>query len=466
VINKPRIVIAGASGYVGRAVSKNLAVHFDIIGLTRGEIEKRKPTDPVSEWRKCDLFSLLDAEKALIGADFAIYLVHSMLPSSRLTQGNFEDMDLIAADNFARAAEKNGVKHIIYLGGLIPSTGETLSTHLASRLEVEETFNFRSVASTCLRAGMIIGPRSSSFSIVVRLVKRLPIMICPKWTETLTQPIALEDVVKIINFCINKPNLFNKTFDIGGPDVLTYRNVMGETAKYLGLKRLFIKFDRFTPGLSRLWISLVTGAPKALVKPLIESLKYKMVANNLELQEAANIPGLNFKETLKSSLELEKPTFMRTPKAFQPAKENKGVALVRSIQRLPLPKNRSAEWVAREYMRWLPTCLPFFFLNVVQEDEKTFAIKLPLLRKPLLVLQYAVSRSWSGRHLYYIRGGLLARSEGRGRLEFRTVLNGRALIAGIHDYQPTLPWMIYTCSQALFHLYVMRSFRKHLQRIV
>lgn len=129
------VVLAGGSGFVGQALAARLSERFRVVGLSRSE---RPPDQHVDEWRKADLFNLRDAERALVGANYAIYLVHSMLPSARLTQGTFEDLDLICADNFARAAKSAGVEQIVFLGGLLP-TQRDLSPHLASRVEVEKT---------------------------------------------------------------------------------------------------------------------------------------------------------------------------------------------------------------------------------------------------------------------------------------------------------------------------------------
>ena len=162
---KPTVAITGANGFVGRALIEALGDRFHIVGLTRGipGAAQRKSDDNI-EWRSCDLYSMLDAEEGLKGVDYAFYLVHSMMPSARLTPAKFEDLDLLLADNFARAAEKNGVKQIVFLGGITPQTSE-LSAHLRSRLEVELALGSRSTPVTAIRAGLIVGPGGSSFTI-------------------------------------------------------------------------------------------------------------------------------------------------------------------------------------------------------------------------------------------------------------------------------------------------------------
>ena len=186
---KPRVVIAGGTGFVGRRLAVRLRERFEVVVLSRREADRERDDGVVI--RKCDLFSLLDVEQALAGADYAVYLVHSMVPTSRLTQANFADLDMVVADNFARACGDAGVKQIVYLGGLLPR-GDAVSRHLRSRREVEVILASRGVPLTTIRAGLIVGAGGSSFEMLIRLVRRLPVMVCPKWTHTISQPVALK----------------------------------------------------------------------------------------------------------------------------------------------------------------------------------------------------------------------------------------------------------------------------------
>ena len=186
--HKPLIAVAGASGFVGSHLRDFLKGDYRFRALTRSaSVAERSPDATSTEWRECDLYSLPKVTKALVGCDCGIYLVHSMAPSSRLVQGSFEDTDLLLADNFIRAAEAAGLKHVVYLSGLIPKTGEPLSPHLRSRLEVENVLRSRSVKVTVLRAGLIFGPGGSSFSLLINLVRRLPVMLMPAWGRTKTK---------------------------------------------------------------------------------------------------------------------------------------------------------------------------------------------------------------------------------------------------------------------------------------
>jgi len=153
-----------------------------------------------------------------------------MLPSAHLTQGVFQDFDLICADNFARAAARAGVRQIVYLGGLIPDD-PALSVHLRSRLEVERTLAGRGVPVAALRAGVIIGPGGSSYRMFRTLVERVPVIACPPWSRNLTEPIALDDVLALLAYCLEHPASRSHSWDIGSGDVMRYRQLLERTAK-------------------------------------------------------------------------------------------------------------------------------------------------------------------------------------------------------------------------------------------
>ncbi len=450
-----RVAIAGASGFVGKALVKALSREHEIIGLSRS---KKKSEIKNIEWRACDLFSLLDAEKGLEGANVAVYLVHSMRPSAHLSQGSFEDFDLIVADNFVKAAERCGVNQIIYLGGLIPENQGPPSKHLESRREVEEVFEKSKVPVTVFRAAVIIGGEGSSFHIVTRLVERLPVMVCPSWTGTLNQPVALSDVCRSIEYAIGKKEFENQIFDLGGSDILSYREMMLKVAAFKGLRRRCIPFPYVTPRLSTLWVCGVTGAPRSLVRPLIEGLRFSLVAREDHQFKIPGHPPLSLEQALieanQSYDSHQKPHAFKAPEV--PPHE------ARSVQRLPLPAGWTAEDVAKSYMEFLPNLRPLFVGVTVKAPWIYFINLFP--RFSLLELEYSPERSWLNRQLFYVRGGLLSQRTGRGRLEFREVLGGRACLAAIHDFKPKLPWYIYTSTQALFHLWVMTEFKRYLQK--
>ncbi|MDJ0786435.1 MAG: NAD(P)H-binding protein [Myxococcota bacterium] len=442
-----KVAVSGGTGFIGEALLEALDERFETIGLTRRSVQESRPG---VEWRRCDLFSLQETERALEGADVAVYLVHSMLPTTRLTQGRFQDLDLLLADNFGRAAAKAGVRRIVYLGGLIPQGESQLSAHLASRLEVEDALGAHGVPVTTLRAGLIVGAGGSSLRILVRLVSRLPVMISPRWTAMDCQPIAVEDVVTLLEACIADEETAGETFDIGGPDVLSYREMMLEAGRAMGKRRFIIPVPLFTPSLSRLWVTLVTRTPRALVAPLIQSLRHPMVARDLRLQERIGLPGKPFREALDQAVREE--GLLREPTA-------------RAVHRLPRPEGRDAPWIAAEYARWLPRFMRPFI--TVREEEGELRFYVRGIRRALLELTYRPARSSASRTLYEITGGLLLRRKaehGMPRLEFRLTADGKGALAAVQDYQPRLPWWLYATTQSVVHDLVMRGFARHLRR--
>ncbi|TVQ79959.1 MAG: NAD-dependent epimerase/dehydratase family protein [Bradymonadales bacterium] len=453
-----KIVIAGASGFVGKRLIETLKESHELVALSRG-----KQREDGIEWRSCDLFSLKETEAALEGAEVGIYLVHSMLPSARLTQGAFQDFDLISADNFARAAKKVGLKQIIYLGGLIDRSLE-LSAHLKSRLEVEKVLNSYGIPVTTLRAGLILGRGGSSFMMLYRLVQRLPMMLLPAWTATRTQAILIEDVIKLIQFCLLKEECFSQSYDVGTTEILTYKEMLRETALQLGKRRLFFSVPLFSPKLSKAWVSLVTGAPYSLVGPLVDSLRHEMLVRDTRLMEAAGLPLVKFRQALQVTLDEPKSEspFRRMRRI---KKQNREGSLVRSVQRMSLSTTWTAKQVVDAYLDWLPRFLPWL-LRVELNPEGGCSFYLSGTK--LLLLKLALDSTWSNedRQLLRIRGGILSRdNNGHGRLEFRLVLKGQSAIAAIHDYRPSLPWFIYNWTQARAHLFVMKNFGKYLKGV-
>lgn len=450
--DSPRIVVAGASGYIGKALLPRILEKFPNAQITALSRSGQKSDDPRITWKACDLFSLKSVEEAIPSSvDLAIYLVHSMGPTAQLDQGSFADYDLLLADNFARVARTGNLKQVIYLGGLIPETPH-MSLHLQSRLEMEDVFSQYQLPSTIFRAGLILGAGGSSFQILLKLVKRLPIMLCPRWTQTLTTPVDLESVLNALSSAALNEKYIGQTYDLAGCKPLTYVEMMKETARRLGLKRYFIPVPVFTPTLSRLWVRLITGTPKDLVYPLIESLEHSMVARPKFL--------FSNESTGRSYFELLQSAFLETKSSgtfFHFRAQRK---TVRSVQRLTLPEGKNAAWVKDSYLTWLPSFVAPF-IGVRTEGETNY-IYLRLLNINLLVLKTSLERSSVDRQVLYISDGLMVSGEKSGRLEFRVVLNRQFVLAAIHDYKPSLPWLIYKYTQALVHLFVMWAFARHL----
>ena len=444
-----KIVIAGASGFVGKALVSRLSKdpNMEVRSIARS-------LDP-----PCDLFSLLDVEKALVGQEQGIYLVHSMLPSSQLSQGSFADYDLILADNFARAAKKCGLKRIIYLGGIIPKAleehPESLSLHLRSRLEVENVFRSYGIPVLALRAGIILGQDGSSFQMLIRLVDRLPMMVCPAWTRTKSSPIHLDDVVESFYTALKNPDLAG-AFDLAGSQSISYLGMLQNCAKKFHKHRLFLDVPVFSPKFSKLWVRLITGAPPSLVNPLIESLKHEMAPDQTKLFKIPNWRCKSFDESVDEFVLERQKGPMASPKAYKDGSRLNREGLVQTVQRFPLPPGKNAEWASKEYVSWLNNHLKGF-IQVKTEADKT---RFYLFGSSTILLELTLSpdRSFEERILFYITAGVLNKSNKRGRLEFRVTHDHKFLITAIHDYRPRLPWYLYKYSQALMHARVMKQF--------
>ena len=468
----PTVAMAGASGFVGTALRRALAGRFRLVGLTRSPTRAAQSDEgDATLWRHCDLYSLREVEGGLAGADLAVYLVHSMLPSSRLTQGSFADLDLILADNFARAAKAAGVRQIVYLSGLLPEDTSDLSKHLRSRYEVERTLASHGVPVTTLRTGLVVGAGGSSLKILVNLVRRLPAMVLPEWTESDTQPIALRDVVRAVDLVLGSPEPFEGTFDVAGPEAMSYREMLEQTAEVLGVERRTSRVPVITPRLSTLWISLVTKSPRALVGPLVASLRHDMVARPNPVQDYIAPNAVPFQEALREAIAPQGRPFPDARHSHRRADDRdiRRARLVRSVQRFVLPEGRTGEWVGHEYMRWLDGFAgPFLRVEVgEQEGGWTARFHVRPLPRPVLELTHAPDRSTPDRALFYVTGGMLAELDAphRARLEFREVLEGSSVLAAIHDFAPRLPWALYRLTQAAAHLFVMAQFGRHLERL-
>lgn len=455
-VTKPTVAIAGAGGYVGSWFIFHFRHKYNIVALSRKKV-KDNPYPEVT-WKQVELYSISSTVEVLKNVDVALYLVHSMNSSTRLNQGSFEDTDLLLADNFSRATHLNKVKQVIYLGGLLPKeTGESLSRHLKSRLEVEHTLGARSAKLTAIRASIIVGPGGSSFDMIKNLVKNLPVLMCPKWTESLTQPISLRDTLDIIDTCVANENVYGKAIEIGNPEVISYRRMLELTAKELGKKRWVFSVPVFSLGLSKLWVGFFGESPPQLVSPLVESLKHTLtVSEELRFREKP-IHYLTYEESvreaLNSGIELKSPRFFPLDRMRN---------TVRSIQRMANPHGNSAAWVAQRYNLWLPTFFKFW-VNGERLESGEIVFYLLWSKKPMLQLTLIPDRSEEHRQLFFISGGWLVKRFDHGWLEFRGVMDNRYILTAIHEFVPRLPWLVYVNTQAKIHLWVMNCFKKYLE---
>ncbi|MBD8080608.1 SDR family oxidoreductase [Cellulosimicrobium arenosum] len=270
-----RAAVTGVTGYVGgRLVPELLRAGFEVRALARHpeRLAGRDWADEV-EAVEADAGDLDQIRSALAGADVAYYLIHSLG-----TGPTFEARDRRTALTFARAAREAGVARIVYLGGMFPDVPEgELSRHLASRKEVGEILLASGVPTTVLQAAVILGSGSASFEMMRYLTERLPAMTTPKWVDNRIQPIAVRDVLHYLVGSATMPDDVSRTFDIGGPDVLTYRDMMQRYADAAGLRRRkIVSVPVLTPKLSSLWVGLVTPVPSGIARPLVESLQHEV----------------------------------------------------------------------------------------------------------------------------------------------------------------------------------------------
>ncbi len=274
------VFVTGATGYVGgRLVPRLLDAGHPVRCYARSprKIDQRPwSMDPRVQVRRGELENSDDTTDAMRGCRVAFYLVHAMKSAG----GDYADADRRMAASFAACAREAGVERIIYLGGL-GETKDGLSEHLASRREVESALRTSGIPVTVLRAAMIIGSGSASFEILRYLTERLPVMTTPKWVRTECQPVAIRDVLSDLVACLENPATAGQTIEIGGPDVLRYSELMQMTAKELGLRpRIIIPLPVLTPGLSSLWIGLVTPVTPRIARPLAEGLRNRVVVTS------------------------------------------------------------------------------------------------------------------------------------------------------------------------------------------
>ena len=261
-----KVTVFGASGTIGRPLLGELAREHDVVAVSRRE---QAAEDGVS-WKIADATDRDSVATVLEGCDVAYYLVHS------LGSADFEERDLRAAETTALAAEKAGVKQLVYLGGLGDDSAD-LSPHLRSRRETGKHLASTSVPVTTLRAAMVVGRGSAAFQTIVALVDRLPAMLTPRWVATRTQPVALSDVVAYLaGLCGLEPAL-GASYDVGGPEVMTYREMIERIARLRGKHPFIFEVPVLTPYLSSLWLHLITPVNAAVARPLIEGLRTETV---------------------------------------------------------------------------------------------------------------------------------------------------------------------------------------------
>ncbi|WP_316807974.1 SDR family oxidoreductase [Pedobacter agri] len=295
-----KILLTGANGYIGtRLLPLLLEEGHQVVCMVRDERRFAAKSDLSDEVEiiSGDLLKADTLNEIPTDIDAAYYLVHSMSSSD----SGFDDMERQSSENFSNAIQKTNCKQIIYLTGI--ANDEHLSKHLGSRLAVEEELKSSGIACTILRAAIIIGSGSASFEIIRDLTEKIPVMVAPKWVKTKCQPIGIRDVLGYLGGVLHNEKAFNETFDIGGPDILTYKNMLLGYANERGLKRWIITVPVLTPRLSSLWLNLITPVPYSLAKSLVDSMKNEVVCKDDRIKSVVPRTCLTYAEALHLAFE-------------------------------------------------------------------------------------------------------------------------------------------------------------------
>jgi uncharacterized protein YbjT (DUF2867 family) len=291
-----KILLTGANGYIGmRLLPRLLALGHEVVCAVRDEKRLSIDKETRTQIKVIEVDFLDDLKPNLFPKDIdvAYYLIHSM--TSSLT--DFDIKESLSARTFNRYMSQTQVKQVIYLSGIVNE--EKLSKHLSSRKNVEDILYQGTFNITVLRAGIIVGSGSSSFEIIRDICEKLPFMITPKWVLTKTQPIAIRDVIAFLTQVIGNKKTYNDSFDIGGPDVLTYKDMLKQYAKTRGFKNWIITIPVMTPKLSSYWLYFVTSTSYKLAMNLVDSMKMEVVAKDRRLEELLGIKTHSYAEAIE-----------------------------------------------------------------------------------------------------------------------------------------------------------------------
>lgn len=294
-----RILVTGANGYIGTRLIERLVQdgHF-VYALVRNPIRFDFPGNTNEHIMVVtgDLLKKETLKNLPVDYEAAYFLIHSMSHDSE----NFDIKDRLVANNFLDLIKNTKCHQVIYLSGIVNDEGH-LSKHLNSRYEVEKILKTGPIPVTCLRAAIIMGSGSASFEIIRDLVEKLPIMVAPKWLKSKCQPIAIRDVIDYLAKVLNNPPCYNKSFDIGGPEKLTYKEMLLRFAKLRHLKRYIVVVPVLTPKLSSKWLFLMTSVSYELARSLVESLKNDAVCKDTEIQKIIPKKCLTYEESIQKA---------------------------------------------------------------------------------------------------------------------------------------------------------------------
>lgn len=290
------ILLTGANGYIGRRLLDLLVEQGHFVHCLVRDVNRIAITDSIKPRIKlytADLSKPLDLSTLPSRIDAAYYLVHSMTGSGP----EFAEREQQTASNFMEYLKTTEAQHLVYLSGI--TNDEGLSRHLQSRKDVESVLGSTHIPLTVLRAGIVVGSGSASFEIIRDLVEKLPVMIAPKWVSTRCQPIAVRDVLQYLSGILLKSEAYNRTFDIGGADILTYKQMMLQFAEIRGYSRYIITVPVLTPKLSSYWLYFVTSVSYSLASHLVDSMKNEVVASPSNIQQIVPFEPLSYRQAVK-----------------------------------------------------------------------------------------------------------------------------------------------------------------------
>jgi len=457
---RPRLALAGTSGFIGAALCEALRERFELRVLTRS-MARTAPTEGV-ELRPCDLFSRRELAEALAGVDYAIYLVHNRDPSARLDQAQSQDMDLLVADNFAWAAARTDVRQILCRAPLLAHPDRPSARDAR---ELDEVLAAHGVPLTVLRTGLVVGPGGLLARLLVRLVRRLPVIPLPRLAENAIRPLHLETLLAAFAHCVGNPATYGGTFDVFGAEAVTLHQLLADTADRLGRKVRFLPW----PGLSERSFALLLRTQCPSLHPvflayLLDLFSAGKQGEDNPVQRAAIRDWQPLRFTLARSLQAV-ATGGQPPERARDDEAIRQLRRVRSIQRLRLPAGRDAAWVAERYFPWMGTLMKWI-VATERDADGSWTVRQKLGGLTLLRLEFKPTHSSPDRRMYFITGGALAGALGgrTARLEFRDLLQGRFTLFAIHDFNPALPWYFYRFTQAIIHGLVMKGFQGYMEQ--
>lgn len=297
-----KILVTGASGFIGKKLVQYLLDNNMSVRIMSRRLESLDEFEHKNlEKVKADAQKYEEVRDALKGIDVAYYLIHSMEGESKDWK-KFAEIDKKVAKNFADASTECGVKRIIYVGGLVSIPDSEMSKHMSSRKEVGEILKSSEAKTTVFRASVILGKGGGGFEMMRYLVERLPVMVCPKWVLTKLQPIYIDDVVKYLYESLNVKETENRTFDIGGPDILEYREMMKAYGKMNNKSIIMIIIPFLSLRFTAYWVDLVTPIKASLSRPLVEGLKNQSIMTEKSIMDLIPIKLKGVEESLKLSI--------------------------------------------------------------------------------------------------------------------------------------------------------------------